>query len=125
MFQLKLNDIELVSNPEYYRKYIIAIIGDPRMLKTEGCAPSVAQRENQHPQPHRPRTDDPDRFGPDYRIKFVRSFSYLLHGGSLPSPPSFVERVVACTPARKIVDGFTERTSNGLSYAILTSRVAS
>jgi hypothetical protein len=82
MFQLKLNDIELVSKSEYYRKYIIAIT---RMLKTEGCAPSVAQRENQHSQPHRPRTDDPDRFGPDYRIKFVRSFSYLLHGGSLPS----------------------------------------
>jgi hypothetical protein len=29
MFQLKLNDIELVSKPEYYRKYIIAIIGEP------------------------------------------------------------------------------------------------
>jgi hypothetical protein len=38
MFRLKLNDIELVSKPEYYRKNIIAIIGDPRMLKTEGCA---------------------------------------------------------------------------------------
>ena len=53
MFQLKLNDIELVSKPEYYRKYImyiIAIIGDPRMLETEGCAPVIAQRENQHPQ---------------------------------------------------------------------------
>jgi hypothetical protein len=48
MFQLKLNDIELVSKPEYYLKYIIAIIGDTRMLKTEGCAPVVAQRENQH-----------------------------------------------------------------------------
>ena len=48
MFQLKLNDIELVSTPEYYLKYIIAIIGDTRMLKTEGCAPVVAQRENQH-----------------------------------------------------------------------------
>jgi hypothetical protein len=33
MFQLKLNDIELVSTPEYYLKYIIAIIGDTRMLK--------------------------------------------------------------------------------------------
>jgi hypothetical protein len=32
MFQLKLNDIELVSKPEYYLKYIIAIIGDTRML---------------------------------------------------------------------------------------------
>jgi hypothetical protein len=51
MFQLKLNDIELVSKPEYYREYIIAIIGDPRMFQTEGCAPVVAQRENQHPQP--------------------------------------------------------------------------
>src|ERR1700704_7129787 len=91
MFQLKLNDIEPVSKPEYYRKNIIAIIGDPRMLKTEGCAPSVAQRENQQPQPHRPRADDPGRFGPDYRLQFVRSFSYLLHGGSLPSLPSFVE----------------------------------
>jgi len=103
MFQLKLKDIELVSKPEYYRKYIIAIIGDPRMLETEGCAPVVAQRKNQHPQPYRPRADDPDCFRPDYRIKFVRSFSYLLHGGRLPSTPSFVERVAACTPARKIV----------------------
>jgi hypothetical protein len=42
MFQLKLNDIEPVSKPLYYRKNIIAIIGDPRMLKTEGAAPSVA-----------------------------------------------------------------------------------
>jgi hypothetical protein len=33
----------------------------------------------------------------------VRSFSYLLHGGSLPSLPSFVERVATCTPARKTV----------------------
>ena len=86
MFRLKLNDVELVSKPLYYRKNIIAIIGDPRMLKTESCAPVVAQRENQHPQPHRPRADDPDRFRPDYRIKFARSFSYLLHVGSLPSP---------------------------------------
>ena len=103
MFRLKLNDIELVSKSEYYRKNIIAIIGDPRMLKTEGCAPSVAQRANQQPQPHRPRADDPGRFGPDYRLQFVRSFSYLLHGGSLPSLPSFVERVATCTPARKTV----------------------
>jgi hypothetical protein len=109
MFQLKLNDIELVSKPEYYREYIIAIIGDRRMLETEGCAPVIAQRENQHPQPYRPRANNPDRFRPDYRIKFVRSFSYLLHGGSLPSPPPFVERVAACTPARKIVD----RLGNG------------
>jgi len=93
MFQLKLNDIEPVSKPEYYRKNIIAIIGDPRMLKTEGCAPSVAQRENKQPQPHRPRADDPDRFRPDHRIKFGGSFSYLLHGGRLPRLPSFVERV--------------------------------
>jgi len=104
MFRLKLNDIELVSKPEYYRKNIIAIIGDPRMLKTEGCAPSVAQRENQQPQPHRPRADDPDRFGPDYRIKFARSFSYLRHGSSLSSRPSFVERLATCAPARKIGD---------------------
>jgi hypothetical protein len=46
---LKLNDIELVSKPEYYREYIIAIIGE--LLETEGCAPAIAQRENQHPQP--------------------------------------------------------------------------
>ena len=59
MFQLKLNDIELISKPEYYLKYIIAIIGDTRRLKTEGCAPVVAQRENQHPKPYRPRPDDP------------------------------------------------------------------
>ena len=104
MFQLKLDDIEPVLKPEYYRKNIIAIIGDPQMLKTEGCAPSVAQRENQHPQPHRPRADDPDRFRPDYRIKFARSFSYLRHGSSLSSRPSFVERVATCTPARKIGD---------------------
>ena len=44
MFRLKLNDIELVSKPEYYRKYIIAIIGEPQMLETEGCAPVIAQR---------------------------------------------------------------------------------
>ena len=92
MFQLKLNDIELVSKPEYYREYIIAIIGDRRMLETEGCAPVIAQRENQHPQPYRPRANNPDRFRPDYRIKFVRSFSYLLHGGSLPSPPRLLSR---------------------------------
>jgi hypothetical protein len=98
MLQLQLNDIELISKPEYYQEHIIAIIGDPQMLKTEGCAPVVAQRENQHPQPDRPGADDPDRFRPDYRIKFVRSFSYLLHGGSLPSPPSFVERLVASLP---------------------------
>ena len=97
MFQLKLNDIELVSKPEYYRKYIIAIIGEPQMLETEGCAPAIAQRENQHPQPYRPRADDPDRFRPDDRLKFGRGFSYLLHGGSLPSGPFFVERVAVCT----------------------------
>jgi hypothetical protein len=95
MFQLKLDDIEPVLKPEYYRKNIIAIIGDPGMLQTEGCAPSVAQRDNQHPQPHRPRADDPGRFGPDYRFKFMRSFSYLVHGSRLPSRPSFVERVAA------------------------------
>ena len=95
MFQLKLNDIELVSKPEYYRKYIIAIIGDPRMLQTEGCAPVIAQRENQHPQSYRPRANNPGRFRPDYRIKFGRSFSYLRHSSSLPSPPSFVERLAA------------------------------
>jgi hypothetical protein len=33
-----------------------------------------------------------------------RSFSYLRHGGRLPRLLYFVERVVACTPARKIVD---------------------
>jgi hypothetical protein len=93
MFQLKLNDIELVSKPEYYREYIIAIIGDRRMLETEGCAPVAAQREDQHPQPYRPRADDPGRLSPDYRFKFVRSFSYLRHGGRLPRLPSFVERV--------------------------------
>ena len=96
MFRLKLNDIELVSKPEYYRKNIIAIIGDPQMLESEGCAPVIAQRVNQHPQPYRPRADEPDRFGPDYRIKFARSFSYLPHGGSLPSLPAFVERVATC-----------------------------
>ena len=97
MFQLKLNDIELVSKPEYDRKYIIAIIGDSRMLKTEGCAPVIAQRVNQHTQPYRPRADDPDRFRPDDRLEFGRGFSYLLHGGSLPSGPFFVERVAVCT----------------------------
>ena len=101
MFQLKLNDIEPVSKPLYYRKNIIAIIGDPRMLKTEGCAPSVAQRENQQPQPYRPRADDPDCFRPDHRIKFGGSFSYLLHGGRLPRLPSFVERVAACALPRE------------------------
>jgi hypothetical protein len=104
IFQLKLNDIELVSKPEYYRKYIIAIIGDPRMLQTKGCAPVIAQRENQHPQSYRPRANNPGRFRPDYRIKFGRSFSYLGHGGRLPRLMYFVERVVACTPARKVVD---------------------
>jgi hypothetical protein len=64
MLQLKLNDIELVLKPEYYRKYIIAIIGEPQMLETEGCAPVIAQRVNQHTQPYRPRADDPDRFRP-------------------------------------------------------------
>ena len=64
MFQLKLDDIELVSKPEYYRKYIVAIIGEPQMLETEGCAPVIAQRVNQHTQPYRPRADDPDRFRP-------------------------------------------------------------
>jgi hypothetical protein len=95
MFQLKLNDIELVSKPEYYRKYIIAIIGEPQMLETEGCAPVIAQRENQHPQPYRPRADDPDRFRPDYRLEFGRCFSYLRHGVNLPSLPSLVERIAA------------------------------
>jgi hypothetical protein len=51
MLQLQRNDdIELVSKPEYYREHIIAIIGNPQMLETEGCAPVIAQRENQHPQ---------------------------------------------------------------------------
>jgi hypothetical protein len=36
MFQLKLDDIEPVLKPEYYRKNIIAIIGDPGMRQTEG-----------------------------------------------------------------------------------------
>ena len=55
---------------------------DPRMLETEGCAPVIAQRVNQHTQPYRPRADDPDRFRPDDRLKFGRGFSYLLHGAA-------------------------------------------
>jgi hypothetical protein len=93
MLQLPLNDIELVSKPEYYREYIIAIVGDRRMLDTEGCAPVIAQRKNQHPQPYRPWANNPGRFRTDYRIKFGRSFSYLRHGGRLPRLPSFVERM--------------------------------
>jgi hypothetical protein len=33
MFQLKLDDIEPVLKPEYYRKNIIAIIGDPECAR--------------------------------------------------------------------------------------------
>lgn len=62
------------SKPEYYREYIIAIVGESRMLETEGCAPAIAQRENQHPQPYRPWADDPDRFRPDYSLKFAAVF---------------------------------------------------
>src|SRR5450755_2508704 len=101
MLQLQLNDIELVSKPEYYRKYIIAIVGDRRTLETEGCVPAIAQRENQHPQPHRPGANNPGRFRTDYRIKFGRCFSYLRHGGSLPRLLSFVERVAVCTPRER------------------------
>jgi hypothetical protein len=78
-----------------YRKYIIAIIGDPRMLETEGCAPVIAQRENLHPQSYRPWANNPGRFRTDHRIKFGRSFSYLRHSSSLPSPRLFVERLAA------------------------------
>ena len=84
VFQPELNVIEPVPKPKYYLEYIIAIIGDRRMFETEGCASVIAQRKNQHPRPYRPRADDPGRFRPDYRFKFVRRFSCLRHGSRLP-----------------------------------------
>jgi hypothetical protein len=87
----------LLQRPECRRRF--AVINTPiaqSKVGTMRCTPAIAQRENQHPQPYRPRADDPDRFRPDYGLKFGRCFSYFRHGGSLARAPSFVERMGYC-----------------------------
>jgi hypothetical protein len=104
MFQLKLNDIELVSKPEYYRKYIIAIIGEPQMLETEGCAPVIAQRVNQHTQPYRPRADDPEASARTI-VPRVRPWFFLPSAWRQPAEwPVFCREGSGVHFARKIVD---------------------
>jgi len=73
------------------------------MLETEGCAPVIAQRVNQHTQPYRPRADDPDRFRPDDRFKSAVVFLTFCMAAAC-RVARFLSRGSGVHSARKIVD---------------------